>query len=281
MPTLEELLQFAGSIHIADIGAAPKAEAPPYKALLDYGIARLTAVDGDGRQQEGMRNVYGESAVVLPHVLADGSQRTLYLAKPGTGMTSLLKPDPKHLPFFNGFTAFGTIEKEMMVQTQRLGDIPELQGIDYLKMDVQGAELMILENAGSALDHCVAIQTEASFISLYEHQPTFADIDSWMRSHGFLPHCFTDVKRWSIAPTIANGDIRNPFNQLLECDVVYVRGLVDLSSLNDEQLKKLALVSAECYRSPDLCLHVVRELEERGMDGLNDQVLRLLAEEYT
>jgi FkbM family methyltransferase len=275
---LEALLQFTGSIHVVDIGAAAINETPPYKPLLQRGTARLTAVDGDDRQQEAMRSEYGEGATLVAKVIADGARRTLHLTRPSNGMTSLLKPDRKQLPFFNGFTVYGAVERELPVQTHRLADVPELQGIDYLKMDVQGAEMMILENAGSALDRCVAIQTEASFIPLYEDQPTFADIDRWMRSHGFLPHCFTEVKRWSIAPTVANGDIRNPFNQLLECDIVYVRGLVGLSALDDEQLKKLALISAQCYSSPDLCLHAVLELEKRGMAGLNEQVLRLFAD---
>lgn len=276
MSALAALLHFYGRIHVADIGAAAINEVPPYKPLLERGIARLTAVDGDARQQEVIRSTYGASAVVLSYVIADGADRTLHVAADGSGMTSLLNPDAAHLAFFNGFTRFARIEEEALVHTQRLADIAELQDIDYLKMDIQGAELMVLENAGSALDRCVVIQLEASFIPLYEGQPTFGDIDRWMRSHGFMPHCLAKLKRWSIAPTVARGDIRIPFNQLLECDVVYVRGLVDLSKLDDDQLKKLVLISAECYRSPDLALHAVGELERRGMVGLNDQVLQLL-----
>jgi hypothetical protein len=45
-------------------------------------------------------------------------------------------------------------------------------------------------------------------------------IDLELRSQGFIPHRFTDVKRWSITPTIRNNDPRLPFNQLLEADIV-------------------------------------------------------------
>jgi hypothetical protein len=44
-----------------------------------------------------------------------------------------------------------------------------------------------------------------------------------MRSKGFVPHCFVDIKRWSIAPTIRDNNFRVPFNQLLEADVVYIK----------------------------------------------------------
>lgn len=273
--SVEELLEFNGRMHVVDIGAAAINETPPYKPLLDRGLARLTAVDGDGRQLDTMRETYGPETQVLGKVIADGTKRRLHLTHPESGMTSLLKPDPRQLAFFNGFTMYGGVQQEIEVETERLADVPELQDIDFLKIDVQGAELMILENSGMALDRCVAIHTEASFIPLYENQPSFADIDRWMRRNGFLPHCFADVKRWSIAPTVFNGDPRKAFNQLLECDIVYIKGLVDLSTASIDQLKKIALIAGYSYRSPDLCLHAVREIERREANGLFQRVIAL------
>lgn len=277
MLTLKELLGFTAPMHVVDIGAAVIGQVPPYRALLEKGIARLTAVDGDLRQEEAIREACGASARVLPKMIADGKEHVLHIAHPTSGMTSLLRPDARQLSFFNGFEVFGAVEREVPVSTERLADVTDLQNIDFLVMDVQGAELMILENAGSALDRCVAIHTEASFVPLYHDQPTFADIDRWMRAHGFLPHCFADVKPWVIAPFVREGDVRNPFNQLLECDVVYVRGLVDLSGLDEEQLRCLALIAVHCYGSLDLCLHAIRELESRsGHSGILHQAVELL-----
>lgn len=262
--SLEAILGFEGQIHVADIGAAAIAEVPPYKALLDRGIARLSAVDGDDRQAGGIKDAYGEGAAVIVDVIADGREHTLYLTSLESGMSSILKPSRQGLAFFNLFTRWAHVEKTAQVATKRLADMEALQNIDYLKMDIQGAELMVLENAGNSLDRCVAIQLEASFVPLYEEQPSFGEIDLWMRRNGFLPHCFVDVKRWSIAPAMRNGEPKFPWNQLLECDVVYIRELISLAGISDEQMKKLALIAAYCYQSPDLCLHVVGELERRG-----------------
>ena len=179
-------------------------------------------------------------------------------------MSSILKPSDAELAFFNLFTELGTIESTIDVQTKRLADIEALKDIDFLKMDIQGAELMVLENAGDRLDNCVAIHVEASFIPLYEKQPSFGDIDLWMRKNGFLPHCFTEVKRWSIAPTIRDGEPRYPWNQLLECDIVYVRQPITFEGLSEGQIKKIGLIAAYSYKSPDLCLHAVAELERRA-----------------
>jgi FkbM family methyltransferase len=262
--SIENLIRFEGKMHVADIGAAAIAEIPPYKILLDRGLARLSAVDGDERHAEGLVRAYGPDTRVVTDILADGKPGKLYLAAPRSGMSSILKPSPQHLAFFNGFSTFGQVERVVDVQTRRLADVEELQGIDYLKMDIQGAELTVLQHAGNALDNCVAIQLEASFITLYENQPTFGEIDLWMRSHGFHPHRFTDIKCWSIAPTIRDGNFRTPFSQLLECDIVYVRGLVDLRDLSELQLKKLILIALYCYGSPDLAAHAELELERRG-----------------
>jgi FkbM family methyltransferase len=263
--TIGEAIGFSGRLHAVDIGAAAISEFPPYKPLLDRGLARLSAVDGDDRQIPGMIQAFGPDTKVHPIVLADGMRHTLYLCAPKSGMSSILKPSARQLAFFNGFDQFGTVYREIEVETARLADVEGLDAIDFLKMDIQGAELMVLENAGAALDQCVAIQLEASFIALYEDQPTFGQIDQWMRAHGFHPHRFMDVKRWSIAPTIRGNDIYKPFNQLLECDIVYMRGLVDLTGLSDDQVRKMLLIAAYCYSGPDLMIHCGRELERRGL----------------
>lgn len=263
--SIEDLVGFEGRMHVVDIGAAAIAEMPPYSALLKRGLARLTAVDGDERHGAGIVAAYGPETRVVGDILADGRPAKLHLATPASGMSSILTPFEQHLAFFNGFSDFGRIERVVDVQTRRMADVEALRGIDYLKMDIQGAELTVLRNAGDALDECVAIQLEVSFITLYKNQPTFGDVDVWMRAKGFQPHCFVDVKRWSIAPTIRQGEFRYPYNQLLEGDIVYMRGLTDLSCLSERQLRNMLLIAAYCYNSPDLAVHAARELHRRDV----------------
>ena len=50
--SLHELLNFEGQIHVADVGAATTAEVPPYRPLMQQGIGRLSAFDGDDRHRE-------------------------------------------------------------------------------------------------------------------------------------------------------------------------------------------------------------------------------------
>lgn len=262
--TLQELVAPVEPISLADIGAACIGETPVYKPLLDDGLAHLQAFEGDPRQIDRIRETWRDKVTIHDHFLADGGIHTLHIAAADSGMTSLLRPNATALQFFNGFQRYGQIHETRQVQTSRLDDIDGLVDIDFLKLDVQGAELTVLANGPRRLANCVAIQLEVSYICLYENQPPFGEIDLWMRHNGFLPHCFLEVKKWSIAPMLRGNDERRPFNQVLESDIVYVRNLLSLPTLGVAGLKKLALIAHHCFSSFDLAVRILMELVSRG-----------------
>jgi FkbM family methyltransferase len=239
------------------------------------GLAHLNAFEGDARQIENIQKAYAGHCTIYNDFLFDGSLRTLYLATPQSGMSSLLKPREAALNFFNGFTQFGRIESTQTVQTKRLDDIEALTSIDFLKMDIQGAELTVLQNGIQKLNNCLAIQLEVSYVCLYEEQPSFGDVDVWMRSQGFVPHCFLDVKRWSIAPTIFNNNFRVPGNQLLESDILYIKDPLELDRLTNEHIIKLIAISHYCLKSYDLAVHLINHLKQKGLVPSNYQELYL------
>jgi FkbM family methyltransferase len=262
---LVDLLQPIGSeIHVADVGAAFLGEQPPYLPLLERQLGRLTGFEPDAQEAAGLADKLGPRATLLPYALGDGDEHTLHICQPGLGMTSLLEPDPETLGFFNLFPDWGRVVATEPVQTRRLDDVEEVDQIDYLKMDVQGSELPILENGRGKLADAVAIQLEISFIPLYKDQPTFGAIDLEMRRQGLIPHRFTNVKTWSISPTTRGGNPRAPFHQLLEADIVYVRDIIRPDDVTDAQLAKLALIAHYCYDSPDLAARCLEELAGRG-----------------
>lgn len=260
---LDQLLALPqGQIVIADIGAAFLGEAPPYQPLLNAGTGRLFAFEPDARQIETLRQRLGSQATILAEAVGDGREHTLHVCN--HGWSSFFEPDPQALAFFNTFIQLGRVESTVAMQTQRLDDMAELPPIDFLKMDVQGAELMVLQNGRQKLAGCVAAQLETSFVTLYKGQPSFGAVDLEMRLQGFIPHRFVDVKRWPIAPAVSGNDPRVPIHQLLESDIVYIRDLTRPDAFSDEQLKKLALIAHAVYRSPDLAARCLVELEKRS-----------------
>jgi FkbM family methyltransferase len=260
----EEIIPLGAAIQIMDVGAAAINETPIYSNLINAGYGHLHAFEGDERQIEGIRNKYGENVTIHSNFLFDGTIRTFYQASTASGMSSLLKPDPVALAFFNRFTSFGEVKGETKVKTVRLDDIGELPNLDFIKLDIQGAELVTLKNGTNKLKNVLAVQLEVSYIPLYEDQATFGEVDVWMRSQGFMPHCFLAVKTFSIFPTIFAGNFRVGGNQLLESDIVYVRNPLQLANMSDERLIVFAWLTHYLFKSTDLCIHILREMMKRG-----------------
>jgi FkbM family methyltransferase len=79
-------------------------------------------------------------------------------------------------------------DKAIEVETDRLDALAQrigLTGIDYIHMDVQGAELFVLIGAGSLLDSVRAIWTEVEAMPLYKGQPLKGEVEQFMKSRGF------------------------------------------------------------------------------------------------
>ncbi len=134
---------------------------------------------------------------------------------------------------------------------------------------------MVFQHGREKLKNAVAIQTEVSFVPLYEGQPTFGDVDIELRRQGFLPHSFPAMKRWAIAPTVFGGDFRRSGNQLLEADIVYVRDIAHPERMTTEQLSQLAMIAFHVWGSIDLALFCITELSRRGKAGADASALFL------
>lgn len=261
-----DLFELNQKIEIMDVGAADINETPIYLSLINNKIANLNAFEGDKRQIEKLKLKYKDSLKLFTEFLFDGSTQNLYLAAhPESGMTSLFKPNEKVLNFFNGFSKFGEIEKIEKIKTEKLDNIFQLPLIDFAKLDIQGSELIVLKNGVKKLESCLAIQLEVSFVCLYEDQPSFGEVDLWMRNNGYLPHTFIDIKKWSISPTIFNNNLRHSGNQLLESDIIYIKDPFKLDLLSDTQLKKFILISHYLFKSIDLSVYLIIELERRNV----------------
>jgi FkbM family methyltransferase len=61
-----------------------------------------------------------------------------------------------------------------------------VSGPVVLKVDVEGAEIEVLEGATNLLSTCELVLLEVSFVELIDGAPLFADVVGWMYKHGFL-----------------------------------------------------------------------------------------------
>jgi FkbM family methyltransferase len=261
---LNQLLEPERLTAVVDIGANPIDGDPPYHEMLRKGLCTVTGFEPQPEALASLLQRKGPLERYLPSVVGDGSDHVLHITQ-SSGMTSLLEPDPARLALFNGFAGWGAVRERVTTPTTRLDDLGEVGQMDLLKIDVQGAELMVFQGGRDKLRGAVAVQTEVSFVALYKEQPTFGDIDADLRSQGFLPHAMTALKRWAIAPVIYDGDFRRPMHQLLEADLVYVRDFTETDDFSSEQLQHLALVAHHVYGSSDLVHLCLLALARRSL----------------
>ena len=232
---VEELLE------VVDIGANPIGPPPTYKPLLDAGLARVTGFEPQPEALALLNAAKGPFERYFPYVIGDGQSHTLHVCRQ-SGMTSLLEPDPRVTERFPELAVNTEVIDRETVRTRRLDDIAEIDRIDLLNIDVQGAELMIFQGGRDKLSQAVAIFTEVAFLPFYKGQPTFADIDRELRSQGFIPHRLSRGRAFStLPPTLGS--------QLIDGDALYLRDFT--RPMPDEQLRRLALICSS-YGSADL-----------------------------
>ncbi|KZS52158.1 FkbM family methyltransferase [Mycobacterium kansasii] len=275
--TVPGILSPSRLTHIVDAGASRSCGDWPYTPMLDAGLCCVTGFEPGREALLELQRTCGPKERYLPYALGDGNPGILKVCPAPGAMTSLLEPDPVTQGLFSLFDPFGRVIERVPLDTRRLDDIREIEHLDLLKIDIQGGELAVFQNGRSKLAEAVAIQTEVSFITLYQHQPPFGEVDVELRRQGFVPHCIPgEVKKWVIGD-FSVGDPFRPLNQILETDIVYVRDFVHPDGMTDEQLKHLAMIAHYCYGSFDLALRCVRLLEgRRAVDaGSSRRYLRL------
>jgi FkbM family methyltransferase len=156
--------------------------------LTVYGFdADADACEAANAEVEASNCVWAEKHFPLALGKACGEQ-TLYVTHEPM-CSSLYPPNETLIARFDGLEELSGLDFEIDVEIVTLDSFCETEGIseiDFLQIDVQGADLDVLHGARKLLDESVlAIQVEVEFNELYKGQPLFADIDIFLRSQNF------------------------------------------------------------------------------------------------
>lgn len=258
-------------VEILDIGARLEGE-DRYAPLVKQNLARVTGFEPELSEFERLKTRPGPYTY-FPHVLGAGGPATMHVTR-YPGCTSLLEPDSAVIDVFQTIGAsppdgnFLVVDK-VGVETVRLDDVPGLASPDYIKIDVQGAELQVLTHGKHTLSSALVVQTEVEFLPIYRNQPLFGDMQCFLREQGFVLHKLIDISGRTFRPI---HDSANPFqaiSQVLWADAVFVRNFIAFDKWTGGGLLKAALVLNDVYRSYDLVFHVLREHDARTKGNLS------------
>ena len=261
-------------IKIVDVGAMNTGD-DPYRPLAEAVACELVGFEPVEEECRKL-NAEGRGACTfLPYVIGDGATHTFHeCAAPYN--SSLLEPNRPLLEQFTGFAGLFEVVATSRVETRRLDDVAQAADAEFLKLDVQGAELMVLDGAPHTLRGVLAVHTEACFLPLYKDQPLFGDIDRRLRAEGFALHKVTYHGKRPFAPFPVHEGAGLIVSQNVWCDVVYARDFLLLDRLSGEQLLKLVAILHENYSSFDLASLVLAAYDRRAGTDLQEQYLSYL-----
>ncbi|MEG4285600.1 FkbM family methyltransferase [Microcoleus sp. A006_D1] len=186
---------------------------------------------------------------------------TLYVTK-YPGCSSLYPPSEEYIKRFSGNSELIELKSTVDLSTTTLENFcktEDIKEIDFLHLDVQGAELKVLQGADGILNNSVlGLVTEVEFTELYAGQPLFSDVDIYLRNRGLtlfdFGHMQRDMRRE--IPVISNS---HP-GALIWSDAFYFRDLmrsnVDPSLKTPEKLLKLACL-ADVMKFHDYALEIL------------------------
>jgi len=261
-------------INILDIGAA-FTEKPPYQSLVDVGRGRIFGFEPDKQACEQLNRKYGSPHRFFPFFVGNGRPATFHETNwAPTG--SLYEPNTPLLQKFQNLAELTTPVATHAVKTTRLDDIAEIDDVDFIKIDVQGSELAIFENASRALSSTMLIQTEVLFVELYRGQPMFADVDIFLRANGFQFHTLNGFAGRVFKPLVLNGDVNSALRQALWSDALYVRDWMRLQELSETKLRNYAILAHDVVRSYDLAHLVLSALDNKTGRGFAADYLKRL-----
>jgi FkbM family methyltransferase len=86
--------------------------------------------------------------------------------------------------WLRGIRKDSTFDGNVVTLDSFLADNPSLRP-DFLKLDVQGAELAILQGGELTLERTGLVEVEVEFVEMYKGQPLFHDVAAFMSDRGF------------------------------------------------------------------------------------------------
>jgi FkbM family methyltransferase len=253
------------TFNILEIGSVPVEGAPePFHSLIhSFPGSRINAFEVDAE----LCNTLNSQAIsgLVHHPVALGrteEERPFYITNHPV-CCSLYKPNEKLLKKFNNMemsmlkavSTIKTVSLDYFIAKNNIGPV------DFIKIDIQGAELDVFQGGVTTLRDVVAIVTEAEFIHLYENQPLFGDVCAFLAEQGLSFSKFLEVGGRALKPTILNNNPNLP-GQFMWSDSLFFKDPMHLDAFSSDQLLKQAVL-ALMYGSQDVSLYCFMEYDRR------------------
>jgi len=139
------------------------------------------------------------------------------------------------------------------------------KSVDFIKLDLEGGELAVLEGATKTLQMCTGLHVEVCFQSIREGQPLFADVQRFLGSRGIEFVDFVALMRWERRSFSGPG-------QAIFADALFLRSPENLLSIPSGGI--LSAAKARVYLAI-LLIYERYDLAEKFLELLNERNVAL------
>jgi FkbM family methyltransferase len=251
-----------------EVGALPVDEEPshalldafPGSSIIGFEVDEALCTSLNGKARPGIR--------YFPVALGAANEKRSFYETMHPMCSSLYRPNEELIRHFNNMQ-MAMLKSVTTIDTISLDSFAEQQGIervDFIKIDIQGAELDVFRGGVRTLSQTVGIVTEAEFIPHYLEQPLFGDVCGFLTQQAFLFHKFISFGGRALKPVVIGDDV-NTAVQLLWTDAMFIKDILRPIDLTDEQLLRLAVV-ALLYRSVDVTHFCLSRVDQKNQTNL-------------
>lgn len=184
-----EILNISNPV-IIESGANDGGNTSSYLDIFD--TPTIHAIEPLPEQFKELNNKFGSDKRVLLHNIALGNKKEKINMNvyEDDGSSSVFESNEAHEKY--GGEQKTNRKSTIECQQTTINDLVE--DADIINLDMQGYELNALKGATEVLQNCKAIIVEVSFVPLYDGQPLFCDISSFLSDYDF--HVYDLYFRW-------------------------------------------------------------------------------------
>jgi FkbM family methyltransferase len=222
---------------LLDIGARDGVEWPWDSVSRDELNIILVEPDPDEvKRLEGL-----EQGLVLPYALWNEETELILNINNSPATSSIFEANIPFLKQFEDVQRF-KVKKKIAINTKTidgLSKIGEIDSVDFVKLDVQGGELAILQGGENFLKkEIIGLEVETEFAPIYKDQPLFNDVDSFVRER--LGMELFDIRKvyWKYKQKKYRPPLKG---RLIFADSLYLRPIPTLDEWLSKMDKEMAL----------------------------------------
>lgn len=241
----------------------------PFYKLLDYfPSSEIIGFEIEKELCDKMNSKASKGIRYYPYALGEKNEKKKLYNTKHPMCTSLYKPNEKLIRLYNNLDV-SYLKSETEIETISLDnfiDKHKIDEVDFIKIDVQGAELDIFKGGKNVLKNVLKIICEVEFVSMYENQPLFGDVNNFLTQHDFMFQKFISIAGRTLRPLIP----KNPdaASQHMWSDAAFIRHVEKIQNLSNEKLLKLSLLST-IYDSVDLAYYCLLAFDKGNSSTLS------------